>query len=265
MLPFRFGPDNQPLYGVLHPAATEPARMAVLLCNPWGQEAIRIHRFYRVLADRLAHAGIATLRFDYYGTGESAGDDLDGDLTRWRADIHSAHIELKRRTACQAIAWVGARLGGTLACMAASEVAAPPTKLLVWEPVLDGHAYLKALAADHVKALRNPYRPPMAAAGDRPRGEALGFAMSEGLMAQIASIECSQFTPLASVQTTVLAQPGDATMAKLVEHLSAEGHPTRLLRLAETFQWTADEALNTALVPPAALQRLATTLEEVLD
>jgi hypothetical protein len=53
---------------------------AVLLCNPFGQEAIRCHRAFRLLSARLASSGIPSLRFDYFGTGDSPGNDGEGDL-----------------------------------------------------------------------------------------------------------------------------------------------------------------------------------------
>jgi hypothetical protein len=66
---------------VLH--AADPAARAgcaVLLCNPFGQEALRSQRGFRVLADRFARTGCATLGFDYFGTGDSDGDDDDASL-----------------------------------------------------------------------------------------------------------------------------------------------------------------------------------------
>ena len=45
-----------------------------MLCYPWGSEYIYAHRSLRLLAQRRAAAGIHTLRFDYFGTGDSDGD-----------------------------------------------------------------------------------------------------------------------------------------------------------------------------------------------
>src|SRR4051812_43750768 len=65
MTPFYFGAPERRLLGLFHPSATAVrGARAVLLCNPFGQEAVRSHRVYRVLAERLARGGIAVLRFD---------------------------------------------------------------------------------------------------------------------------------------------------------------------------------------------------------
>ena len=62
MIPFRFGLPTRQLYGVFHPAAQPrtPA-IGVTLCNPFGQEAVRTHRLYRIMAERLARAGLRRL------------------------------------------------------------------------------------------------------------------------------------------------------------------------------------------------------------
>jgi len=62
------------LLGALHqPQRLRPRSTAVLLCNPFGEEASRSHRIYRVLATQLERAGFAALRFDYSGTGGLGG------------------------------------------------------------------------------------------------------------------------------------------------------------------------------------------------
>ena len=144
MIPIHFGRPDRTLFGIYH-EATEPAPTAVLLCPPFGQEAIRAHRLYRVLAERLARAGIAALRFDYYGTGDSLGDDLDGDLTGWQDDVLSAHRELVRRCQAKAVVWMGLRLGASLAALAARQAPAELARLVLCTPVVDGRAYLAQL------------------------------------------------------------------------------------------------------------------------
>ena len=41
--------------------------LGVVLCGSWEYEALATHQSWRVLADRLAEAGLPTLRFDYLG------------------------------------------------------------------------------------------------------------------------------------------------------------------------------------------------------
>ena len=79
--------DGLHLLGAFHlPQRLQPRRTAVLLCNPFGEEASRAHRTYRVLATQLERAGFPVLRFDYSGTGDSLGraDDVTLDDVRRR-------------------------------------------------------------------------------------------------------------------------------------------------------------------------------------
>ena len=110
MTPFFFGPPDRRLYGVYHPpAATQRTTQQVLLCPPFGQEAVRVHQLYRLLADQLAREGRHVMRFDYHATGESAGADTEATVHGWRDDILMAHDELSRRTRAQTTTWLGCR------------------------------------------------------------------------------------------------------------------------------------------------------------
>ena len=76
--PLYFGPRQRALFGWLHrPASHERKDIGIVLCSPSGYEAICTHRTYRRLAEDAAAQGFAALRFDYDGTGDSAGDDLE--------------------------------------------------------------------------------------------------------------------------------------------------------------------------------------------
>ncbi|HEY5089012.1 MAG TPA: alpha/beta hydrolase, partial [Polyangia bacterium] len=90
----------------------------MILCNPIGDDLIRAHRAFRHLAEALANSGFPVLRFDFDGTGDSAGDERDPDrVATWRADIKRAAAELRARSGVQALALVGLKLGATLATL----------------------------------------------------------------------------------------------------------------------------------------------------
>jgi alpha/beta superfamily hydrolase len=75
--PVQFGPDEGLRFGWFHPPQGEWRRTGVVLCNPIGDDLVRAHRPLRHLAERLASAGFAVLRFDFDGTGHSAGSERD--------------------------------------------------------------------------------------------------------------------------------------------------------------------------------------------
>lgn len=261
MTPFRFGPAGRQLYGIHHPAAPGPAtRSAVLLCNPFGQEAIRTHRMFRVLADRLARNGVHVMRFDYLGTGDSSGDDADGNLALWEDNVLAAHHELYRRSMRARITWIGARLGGTLAALAAAREPELAERLLLWEPVLDGPAYLDAIARDHARALARSYGLlPEQFKAPAPN-EAIGFEMSDTLVTQLRALGGTHVGPLRARGVTLIAPPQHADTQRLALAYRESGCRADVLAFEHGFDWTSEEALNTALVPHDAVQLLADTV-----
>jgi uncharacterized protein len=147
LTPFHFGDPVAPLFGTLHPALQEPRDPAgAVLCAPILFEYMAAHRALRQLANRLAQGGTAALRFDWYGTGDSAGGSADGDPARWRRDLDAARVELTRRLHDAPPSVVGLRFGAALALQAQLSPEAPDVPALVlWEPVLDGAAYVDEL------------------------------------------------------------------------------------------------------------------------
>src|SRR5678815_2196063 len=115
---FWFGPKERRAFGWFH-APNKPSRaMGVIMCPPLGHEMLCTHRAYRHLAQRLAESGFPVLRFDYHGTGDSPGSDLDEDrVGAWIATIDDA-IALMRESGAASIALFGMRAGGTLAAAA---------------------------------------------------------------------------------------------------------------------------------------------------
>jgi alpha-beta hydrolase superfamily lysophospholipase len=182
--PFFFGPGKQ-LFGFYHPAPTA-ARKAVLLCPPLGQDQIRCHRLYRQLAHALVAEGIAVLRFDYYGTGDSAGGSAEVDWDRCIADTVAAADELRARSGTDRVVAFGARLGGSVALAAVS--AARLAGIVAWDPVLDGNAYVARLDAMQAELLVDPKRflqPRLRADID---DQWLGFAISDRLRRQLMEL-----------------------------------------------------------------------------
>jgi alpha-beta hydrolase superfamily lysophospholipase len=143
MLPFYFGSAERRLFGVYEPAQrrAEVAR-AVLLCNSWGSEYLNAHRSLRVLAQRLCAAGFDTLRFDYFGEGDSGGETTEADLEGWKQDIATAAAELKAMSCAPQVVVLGLRLGASLAAAAAPVLAGDIDRLILWDPIVNGADYL---------------------------------------------------------------------------------------------------------------------------
>ncbi|HEX4353155.1 MAG TPA: alpha/beta fold hydrolase, partial [Polyangiales bacterium] len=181
--PLWFGKTRGELFGMYHSPAADGGRrsLGIVLCNPFGYEAMCTHRAYWHLAEQLSRRGFPVLRFDYHGTGDSSGHDREpARLATWRDDVRRAIDELRRISGCSEVGLVGLRLGANLAMLAA-EGRSDVRLLALWAPFFTGKAFLREeLAVHKLRALENMAEPAAAVSGGRTNGEieALGFVIS---------------------------------------------------------------------------------------
>jgi hypothetical protein len=227
----------------------------VLICNPFGQESIRAQRALRIVADRIARTGCSALRFDWYGTGDSDGDDEEVSIDRWIEDLQRADHELRVLSGCVSTTWVGLRLGATMTALASSSIRTPPVGLVWWDAVVDGAAYLRSLDLAHRSGLELAFPIPPPGPPLRmhiPDGrEAMGFAVPAAFSDAIARIGPAAFEQARCERATWLvtdtsrppaAAPSGASVS--VQHVPA-------------IDWTTDEAMNTSIVPAAVVDAIA--------
>ncbi len=111
--------DGSPLYCVFHAAAAvaNPQRRyhPTLLVPSLFEERKSAYAALRRLAERLAAAGHATLRFDYRGSGESGGDPAKRRWQHLAEDVAVARKTLARLAEARDSVLIGLRLGATLA------------------------------------------------------------------------------------------------------------------------------------------------------
>jgi alpha-beta hydrolase superfamily lysophospholipase len=182
--PIYFGEADRQLFGVYHPPRARRATDAgVLLCYPLMQEYMRTHWAFRRLADLLSGSGFHVLRFDYYGTGDSAGDPHQAGVKQWCADIRSAAAELQDLGAARRLSVVGLRLGASLAVLAASQ-GLEVQDLALWEPAIDGSSHVRDLRGIEKTKHANLAYPP----GTGP-GELLDYPFPEEFRAGLERID----------------------------------------------------------------------------
>lgn len=257
--PMFFGSPERQLFGLLHcGAAARSTRAAVLLCRPFGQEAIRAHRAFRVVAERLARAGQPALRFDYFGTGDADGNDDQVTLAGLCADIETANEHLRLASSNRPIAWLGLGLGATAAWLTAARAVQPPQYLLLWDPILDGRDYLATLCRRHSQLLDESL-----AIGARriPRAtdvvEANGFSISRGFEAELAALTIDTMPKLPpGVHGSILASPEASGRIVELTRTRSSAAQLRHFELSREMDWMAEDSDDGVLVPAKALQKL---------
>jgi len=144
-------------FGWLHEAmGHDDTRVGVVLCSPFGYDALCAHRGWRELADALALRGMPALRFDYPGTGDSAGVEQDPDrFDAWLGSIEAAAAFLRARTGVQRFVLCGLRLGAALAALAARRIGGVEGIAMI-APVTSGRAYIRELELQHQTWLTTP-------------------------------------------------------------------------------------------------------------
>lgn len=196
-------------FGWFHRAAAPARRAGVVMCRPLGYEALCTYQTYVALAETLARCGFDVLRFDYQGTGDSAGSDADPDrVAAWVASTVAAARELQRLAGVEVLSLFGVRMGATLAVQAARELGGVESMVL-WAPCPTGRSFVRELRAASAGSARPP------AAGQPGDLEALGFLYTAQTLDDLHSIDCVRIeAPPARRALVVLRDdmPGDSPL-----------------------------------------------------
>jgi hypothetical protein len=159
-VPTWFGPSDRPLFGWFVYPEDAQVRGAVVLCQPLAEEGNMAYRTFRTLSQRLALEGFLAFRFDYDGTGDSAGSFEDPH--RAQAWIDSVDHALAAVRACgvDRVSVVGMRLGATLAHTALARSSFEAEDLVLWDPTMTGRSFLREWQMVHAAWIADVVRAP---------------------------------------------------------------------------------------------------------
>ncbi|WPE20568.1 serine aminopeptidase domain-containing protein [Shinella zoogloeoides] len=120
--------------------------LAVLFASPWGLEEMCTRKFRRILAERLAEEGIASLRFDYPGTGDALdGTEFRAGMETWTESLLAAMRLLQERSGCAQLVIVAEGVGAVVAGLAADRLA-NLEGIAFLAPVVSGRAHVRELS-----------------------------------------------------------------------------------------------------------------------
>jgi uncharacterized protein len=261
--PFYFGRSERPLFGVHHPPAGPDRGGAVLLCYPVGDEYLRAHRAFRQLTNLLVREGFHVLRFDYSGTGDSAGDAAECRLEQWIEDIGTAAEELEASAGVDRISLAGLRLGATMA--AAAAVGRTDLDVLVlWDPMPSGRTQLLAVEAwngSRTGAAGDP-GPATFPPGTIGTG---GFPLTPDLAAELEMLELAELAlPAGRIPggIDIVVPREEKGLAALARRWSEEGAPARYRVVPSEGDWSRGDRFGSALIPQAIIQEVVRALTD---
>lgn len=190
-------------------------RGCVLHLHAWGEEMNKSRRMVARQARQLADSGHAVLLLDLKGCGDSSGDWLDTTWQDWIADGLAAAAWLQARHDAPLTLW-GHRSGALLADAVARQLHGAASRLLLWQPVLQGKLQL-------TQFLRLRAAADMAHTDSKTTMQRLRSALQQGQAVDVAGYELG--AELArGLEAATLAAPPAATEVLWLE-VSAQAEP----------------------------------------
>lgn len=238
---------DQGIFAVVH-RPQKPGHPGWVMCSPFGSERTNSHRLYVLWARQLAAAGHWALRFDYRGTGDSAGAFEDFTVHDHIDDISVAIGELERMSGMPCRGLLGLRLGADLASICAAN-SDKPLDLVLWEPIVDGNKYrnslLRLAMANELVNSSGPHRSRADFRRELAAGKTVsvdGFPLTAEMHEALATVDLSALgrptsRPILVVQMkSGTNRPLKPAVTSLVESYSAEGD-TDLRSVVEPLVW----------------------------
>jgi exosortase A-associated hydrolase 2 len=194
--PFFFPNGNYRLFGVLHEAKEPSKKEGFVFCAPFAEEKLWAHRVFVNFARDLAQRGYTVLRFDYMGNGDSEGNFEESSLETMLSDTRCAIRTLREKIGTlESVNLLGLRLGATIAALA-GENGSDISRLILWEPVVNGSAYMREMLRINLSTQTSVYKKILyntdALIGMMKEGKTVnvdGYEMAWPLYEQIAGID----------------------------------------------------------------------------
>lgn len=259
--PLYFGTAERPLFGMIHRPATGTSRgdVGVVVCNPFGYEQICAHRSLRHLAERLAADGTPALRFDYDGTGDSAGSDWDAErLLAWVKSVHHAIAAMLCEPGISGVAVVGVRLGALVGALGSLGQDAVRGYAAV-APVVNGKAYVRELKA--LQRTLHLTEAPTDAKKHEGVEEAVGFVLTADTRSSLSAVDLLKLERPPARRVLLVDRDDFPPNEKLASHLTELGAEVARERLPGTVEMLADPHKNK--VPDAMWNAVVTWVREL--
>jgi alpha/beta superfamily hydrolase len=201
-------------FGWFHePVNSTRSKMGLVLCSSFGNENDATYRSLRNLASAAAEKGIATLRFDYYGSGDSAGADTENDHpSAWLSGIHAAIDALRKQDNIEKICILGIRLGALLAAVVANE-RTDICGYIALAPIPSGRAFLREALLRNEQETR----------GEEFDLELAGYVLTPLAQNEFKSLDLLSMTCAPAKNVLIIAPDTRRATQQWIAQLSAQG------------------------------------------
>ncbi len=210
--PLYFGQPDRALCGFWHATAVNQ-HDPLLICAPLLQDGIVSYRSLWVLAESLSTRGMPCLRFNWFGSGDSAGSSEQLRFESLLQDLKYADQEITRRMPARKTRRILAIRSAALPVLQYAAASDDPLELWLWEPELNGAELVTRWQAMHKSQLSEVgrYLEAKPLADD---SECLGFKIDNVFLAQLAEFQ-TQSLQIASTVTVYIANPSSDSTADL--------------------------------------------------
>lgn len=200
------------------------------------------------------------LRFDYSGTGDSAGDPIGASVDGWKEDIGTAIQELKDSSGLKSVSLGGLRLGATLAAAVGME-RDDVDAVVLWDPVLDGKSHLESLEMTDAEPPSRPGHnngfqsslPP----GTLGSG---GFPFTPALREQISALNLNQTTGRRGARVEILVSSPEPALEALAAQWNEAGLRSNYRCIPSEGDWAKGDRFGSALIPQDIIQGVVDSL-----
>lgn len=241
------GGRGRKLLGFLHSPSPSAGARALLYCHPFAEEKNLSHVVAARTARKLASRGLAVLRFDMSGCGDSEGDLEEASAQAWLGEIAAAAAWLMQRTGAATLGLWGLRTGANLAARFA-QGRSDIDYALLWHPVADLKVYLQQFLRQKVASGLSAENAAPATVGSLVKRleageivEVMGYPISLGLYQSLSAPGSSMAGLELACPACVLAisegeDPPEA-LRKLAGSLRAHGGPADFLHVRAAPFW----------------------------
>jgi exosortase A-associated hydrolase 2 len=234
----------------LYHAPQGACRGALVYLHPFAEEMNKSRRTAALAARALAARGIGVLQIDLQGCGDSDGEFADARWQHWKDDVAAASAWLGRRLNRPVGLW-GLRLGALLALDYARS--APVAQLLLWQPVLQGAAFMTQFL--RLRVASGMLDEDSQAGGTKELRAALlagqaqevaGYVLAPQLVAAIDALDAAHLTPPCPVHWIEVVAAPERPVPPVALRVAAAWQVAPPHKVAALPFWTTQEIAESA-------------------